>query len=455
VSFLGINIASRSLQATQKELEVTGQNISNANTPGYSRQIAVITSVSGAGAVLRDRSGTPLAPGGGVDVAQVLRSHAAWLDRATEGLGAQVGQSKANEQNASAVESLLSEPGDAGLQSTLGRMFAAFNNLASHPDDMALRDQAVRASQEVGQRFLQLTNGLGDLKDNVVTQAAQNVDTVNQLIEQVANLDKVIGQAQAAGGAPNEILDQRDQLLADLSRIAGATVSGRDGSKLVVSIGGITIVQGEEFDKLAMAPGNGFDVVVASTGTTVQVAGGEMRAQQEWAATTIPNYLQQVQALRDQFAASVNALHTSGNDLTGTPGQPFFTTDSGGNITVNPLIAADSRRVVAGDGTAGDGQVAQAIANLRTTAGSILPTYQTLVANIGASAADASRFTQQTTASLQQIQGMQASESGVNLDEELAKMVSLQHAYAASAKLLTAYDSMLGTLISTASATGA
>jgi flagellar hook-associated protein 1 FlgK len=447
VSFLGINLASRALQATQRELEVTGQNIANASTPGYSRQVAVTRSVSGVGVAGGGAPGSVIAPGGGVDVAEVLRSHAAWLDRATEGLGAQAGQTAAGEQLAAQAESLLSEPGDAGLQATLGRMFAAFVSLSAHPDDMALRDNAVRASQEAGTRFRQLTDGLGDLQNSVRSQADQNVANINHLTEQIAGLNRSIGQAQAAGTAPNELLDQRDQLLADLSRMAGTTVSGREGGQLVVSIGGLTLVQGEHVEKLEAGTGSGFDLSLEGSGAQVHLAGGELRAQQEWLTTTIPAHLLQFQTIRDQFAGQVNALHTSGNDLTGTPGQPLFVADTAGNISVNPLIAADTRRLVTGDGTAGDGSIAGSIADLRSGTGSVLSIYQTFVADIGAAASDSQRLNTQTKASLQQIQGMQASESGVNLDEELAKMVSLQHAYAASAKLLTVYDNMLSTLI--------
>jgi flagellar hook-associated protein 1 FlgK len=103
--------------------------------------------------------------------------------------------------------------------------------------------------------------------------------------------------------------------------------------------------------------------------------------------------------------------------------------------------------VVAGDGSAGDGAIARAIAGLGTAAGSILPEYRALVAEIGADVQESRRRTQEAQASLQQVAEMQASESGVSLDEELAEMAALQHAYAASARLLASYDEMLTTLI--------
>src|SRR5438552_500642 len=100
MSFFGINLASRTLQAQQRALEVTGQNITNVDVPGYSRQVAILRSVPGVGAEGLDEAGNPIAPGGGIDVATVQRSHAAWLDQSAARLQAQIGQSTAGDRAA-------------------------------------------------------------------------------------------------------------------------------------------------------------------------------------------------------------------------------------------------------------------------------------------------------------------------------------------------------------------
>src|SRR5229473_50514 len=105
--------------AQQQALEVTGQNIANANVPGYIRQVAIIRSVNGPGAAVLDQAGSPIAPGGGIDVALVQRTHAAWLDQTAERLQAQMGQTTIDGQNAQTVERLLAEPSDAGLSATM------------------------------------------------------------------------------------------------------------------------------------------------------------------------------------------------------------------------------------------------------------------------------------------------------------------------------------------------
>jgi flagellar hook-associated protein 1 len=447
VSFFGINLASRSLQAHQQALEVTGQNIANVNTPGYNRQVAVLRPVPGATALYLDRSGEPLAPGGGVDVAQVQRTHAVWLDRTAAHLAARLGQSTIDERASRQVEQLLAEPTEAGVQSTVGRLLAAFGHLADRPEDITARDGVLRAGREVTARFQQLTEGMDALREELFVGAQDSVAAINELAKRVAGLNKVISQAQAAGGQPNELLDQRDQLLQELTQRGGATYSGQTSGELVVSIGGITLVQGEHAEAIDLAAGSPLSVVLKDTGEALSLSSGELRAQQEWVNSTMPQYRGRIEAFRDQLAAAVNTLHQSGQDATGAAGLPFFTPDPGGNLQVNSALLADPRKVVAGDGTAGNGGVALSIANLGNVGGAVLPPYQTLVADIGARSSDDARSLEQVRASLLQVQTVQAAESGVNLDEELARMVQLQHAYAASARLLTSYDEMLTTLI--------
>ena len=447
MSFFGINLASRSLQAQQQALEVTGQNITNVDVPGYSRQVAIIRSVSGPGAAALDEAGNPVATGGGIDVALVQRTHAAWLDQQTAQLQAQGGQTNIDSQTAQSLEGLLAEPTDAGLSATMDRFMTAFGNLATHAGDAASQDQVLQAGQALTSRFSQLDQGLETQQQGVIAQAHDSVAAINDLAKQVAALSHDIGQAQAAGAAPNELLDQRDQLLAQIVRRTGATVSGQQSGAVVVSLGGITLVQGEHANSLDLAPGTSLSVVLHGSGQPVTVAGGELHAEQNWANTILPDYQTRLNSVRDGFAAAVNSLHQSGHDASGAPGQPFFLASASGDLSVNPALLSDRQKVVSGDGTSGSGSVALSISNLATAAGSVVPQYRQLVADIGTKTADSSQAAAQSQTGLQQLQAAQASESGVNLDEELAHMVSQQQAYSASAKLLSTFDQMLTTLI--------
>lgn len=450
MSMFGLDIARRALLTQQRALEVTGQNVANAETPGYSRQVTVTRSVNGPGAQARSGAGGSLAAGGGVEVARVYRAHAGWLDRSAAALSSRSGQASAEATQASQLEGVLQEPGDGGLHATLERFYDAASNLAARPGDTASRQAMTRAGADVANRFNTLTKDVDTLQSDLQGQFAKGVDEVNDLASQVADLSAQIGQAQASGAAPNELLDQRDQLLDELAGKAGVTVSGQEGADVVVSLGGVTLVQGDHATQLEVSASNPFQVVTSGPeGTGGQPAnfnGGALRAQQQWGTETLPAMRSQIAGLRDQFASAVNTLHQSGKDQDGNAGAAFFVADGQGNLSVNPELS-DSRRVAAGDGTAAGGGVARGISDLGKATGPLSQGYAALVSDIGARSATATRNADVTDASRQQIQAMQSSESGVNLDEELAKMVSLQHAYSASARLLSTYDDMLGTLI--------
>lgn len=450
MSLLGLNIARRALLTNQRALEVTGQNVANAETPGYSRQVTVTRSVNGPGAQARSGTGGALGAGGGVEVARVYRAHAGWLDRSAAALSSRSGQANAEAIQASQLEGILQEPGDGGLHATLERFYDAAGDLASRPGDTASRQALTRAGAEVATRFRELTKDVEGLQSDLQGQFAQGIDEVNDLASRVADLSKQIGQAQSTGAAPNELLDQRDQLLDELSSKAGVTVSGQEGADVVVSLGGVTLVQGDHVTSLEISSSNPFQVVTSGAegegGEPVSLTGGALRAQQQWGTETLPAVRSQIAELRDQFASSVNALHQSGKDQDGNAGAAFFVADAEGNLSVNPDLSA-SRRVAAGDGSIAGGGVARGIADLGKATSPLTQGYSALVADIGARASDSMRNAEVSQASREQIQAMQSSESGVNLDEELANMVSLQHAYSASARLLSTYDEMLGTLI--------
>src|SRR5262245_40631484 len=129
MSLAGIRLAARSLQAMQTAIETAGQNVANADTPGYSRQVAVIRSVAGAGAAAASLGSTDPAAGGGADVAEISRARASWLDAEAGRLQAGSARTGLSSQYTTRVETLLAEPGDSGLSATLDRFFAAAASL--------------------------------------------------------------------------------------------------------------------------------------------------------------------------------------------------------------------------------------------------------------------------------------------------------------------------------------
>lgn len=440
MSLQGIQLASQAVRAHQRALELTGQNIANANTVGYSRQTTVLRSVGPADTA---GNGTIGGVGGGVDATLAVRSHAAWLDRSADSLRAQVGGSDVKSQLATRVEELSGEPGTSGLQATMDRFFTAYQAVADNPNDISLRSAAIRSAGEVADRFAQQIGDLELVRQDTLAAAQGNVDTVNSLTKQVASLSAQIGSLQSTGQPASELLDQRDQLLEQLTTLTGASVSGREGGDVVVALDGATLVQGDHAEQIQLRSDA---TLTLRDGTALSAPGGELAARLDAINTAIPGYQSRLAGIRDAFSTEVNRLQTSGKDLDGNPGIPIFISNSAGVPNLNPALRSDPRRLVTGNGAAGDGSIARSVAGLRTNE-AILPAYRSVVNDLANEVTDSARLSTMAKASLSQIQEMQASQTGVNLDEELASMVAQQHVYAASARLLSTYDQMLDTLI--------
>jgi flagellar hook-associated protein 1 FlgK len=442
-------MVSQTLQAMDQEMDVVGQNITNASTTGYSRQVAELEPMGPA----TGETGTGSEAAGGVEVTTVLRTHAAWLDNSAGALNGQVGSTAASAQYYSSIENLLNEPSSNGLQSMLTSFYSAFNSLANNPADGSTRDAALSATENLANTFNQLTDGLTSVGTTVTQQAQTDMASVNNLASQIADLDQQIGQAQASGSSPNTLMDQRDSLIANITNLTGATVSGQEGANVVISVAGAELVQGGFAETLQMSSTSPIGFTAQSTGGSVQFTGGSLGAESNMANTVIPGYQQQVANLAQTLATNVNNLVQSGVDGNGNPGEALFTSDSGGQLTVNPDIVASSQLLAAGNGESGDGSIAAAIGVLGTGSSAIDPAYQQMVADIGEASSNAQTASTTAQSSLTQVQAMQASESGVNVDQELSNMISLQQSYAAAAKLLSTYDSMLDTLMQATSPT--
>jgi flagellar hook-associated protein 1 FlgK len=207
----------------------------------------------------------------------------------------------------------------------------------------------------------------------------------------------------------------------------------------------------------ALVRGNNADALRVDTtttpGTTAIVwdrlgipaaAGGKAGALQAATNTTIPAYQAQLTAVAQTLTTDVNAVHTTGFDLGGAAGVPFFQMGPGG-IQVNPVIAGDPKKVAAAATATGllDGSVAAKVADLTGPADA----YRAFVLHLGIESATANRAATTQSAITEQVDGARDAASGINLDEEMANLVQIQHAYDASARFITVVDQMLETLI--------
>ncbi len=457
-TFGGLSTAMNALMAQRQALDVTGQNIANVNTPGYTRQRADLSEIASAG-----RSGlyaVAQAPGWGATVTDVARLADALVDARQR--TAHSDQANLNDvaTTMSAIEQVMNEPSTNGLSTQLTAYWSAWHDVANAPGDTSTRAALLAKAQTVAGTLNTASQQLTTYWSGQHDQAQALVNDVNTTAESVADLNQRIVTAKLSGGQVNELTDQRDQLVLHLSELTGASVRPHDDGSVDVMVGGSPLVHGPHAEQLVLSGATS----VTQAGTTpvsftwasggvATIGSGRLGASLQALNTTIPGTLASYDTVAATLASSVNAVHATGMDLDGNATGAFFgTSDASATVTAsNITVAITDPRKVASATLAGsanlDGSLADRLAQLATSTTGADSAWKTAVANVGVQAARAT--TQASTASTvaQNADADRSSASGVSLDEELTNMLTYQRAYEGASRLLTTLDQNLDTLI--------
>ncbi len=462
---VGLHIALSGLEAQQAVIAVTGQNVANANTPGYSEQVANLVPNPPYSPPALGQSNGPGQFGMGVTVGSITRQTSRFLSLQAWNNNAGLAADGQAAQTLGQVQALLNEPSSTGLNSSLDAFWNAWGSLADNPSNGAAQSQVVAAGQALVQQMHTLASGLAAMRTSLDQAVGQNVQQVNQISAQIAGLNQTIMTDQAAGQNPNDLQDQRAQLLGQLSSLLGIGVTWQQNGEVTVSSGTVAVVDGNRSTALTAAPdpanGNLLGLSWAGSGVVPSWGGrGTLGALLMLRDQTVPGYQSSLDALASGVVAQVNALEQAGTTPAGAAGQAFFQPSTGAataaDIAVNPALVSDPALVATGanpSGGAGDGTTAQRVADLQNRAfldgGTQTPTdyYASFVGQVGAAAASAQTAQTNAQALQQSISNQQQQISGVSVDQEMTTMVEAQNAYGAAADIVTTINTMLGSLI--------
>lgn len=442
-----LSIARSALLTQQKAIDVTGHNIANANTPGYSRQRLMLQPA----APLQTGIGQL---GRGVTAASLERFRDQYLEAGYRRENGDLGRFTSQNDVLSEVERAFGEPSDTGLGAGLDQLFAAFGDLANDPTSSSARALARHAGASLARSFQDADRRITEAATLVQGKLAGAVSDINEIARQVAQLNAQLqGNSTGAREAP-DLKDQRDALVDRLSSLAGIRVIPRDNGTIGVLVGDVLLVDGTQAASLELRDqGNGvFAVGIPGSGRALTFQSGEVAALTELSATTLPALRAQLDALARSVVTEVNALHAAGRTLTGATGVNFF--DPTGLTAASMHVSLDVQRstdnIAAGaSGAPGDNAVALSIAALRTSGvasfgGRTLgESYQRLVADLGAQVRDASRQQTAQDVLVSQAEALRRSVSGVSIDEEMTSLISQQNAYSAAARLVSVADEMM------------
>ncbi|MGD9956431.1 MAG: flagellar hook-associated protein FlgK [Candidatus Nanopelagicales bacterium] len=447
-TFDGLSVALSGLAAQRTALDVAGQNIANANTDGYSRQRVLMTSV-GAPAVAGIWSGRSFT--GGVSVTGVDRLRDALLETRGQQAHGALSDLSASEAVIGQVEQLFPEPSDNGLAAALSDMWSAFHDVANQPGDTGTRNALLQSAATVTDWLNETSARLTALSGDVLSQARTDLDQVNALAGQIADLNVSIMRARDGQMPTNELADQRDLLAMKLADLVGGVATVDTNDQMRVMVGGMPLVEGDRSRAMALnGSGSGLAWSWAADGSPVQATGGELKGFVSAITSSLPAWSARLDSVASALATSVNALHGTGFDLDGAAGGAFFTGTTAATIGVavtDPRKVAASAVAPGAGGPSLDAGVATSIAKLAASATGADSVYHSLVADVAQTSQTVSRrvTTQGTVAST--IDTARESQAGVNVDEEMASILTFQRAYEASSRVLNAVDQMLDTLI--------
>jgi flagellar hook-associated protein 1 FlgK len=239
-----MSIGMRAMLATQQSLVTTSANIANANTPGYSRQSVVLSTSGG------QYTGAGFVPKG-VQVETIQRAHNAFLTRESQLSAALAASDAARRDQLMRLESVF-PTGEAGLGYAAGELLNSFVDVASRPEDVAARQVVLANAEEFALRVRSSTDKLDELQRGVIDDVRNSVSTINTLAARVAELNSKISLVRGAGHEPNDMLDQRDQIVKELNGyVQVTTLPSDDGSLSLFIAGGQRLVLGGQASQLA------------------------------------------------------------------------------------------------------------------------------------------------------------------------------------------------------------
>lgn len=456
-----LSIARTAIAAQDAAVQTASHNISNAETPGYSRQRAELT------------ASTPVrlpqyTLGTGVRVSDVSRSRDALLDAGYRSRAATAAGTGLRRDLLQQIEGALGEPSDTGLAATLDQFWGSWSDLAADPLSTTARGVVRQRGQQLADMLNGLSSQLADQRTAVETRLGGSIDQLNALGAQVAQLNTQIVAAESGGQSAPDLRDARDRAIDAMAQITAVRVLDHDDGSVAVVVGTNPVVDGPVARPLAWqtvtvggqtrhvvgfaGAASGFATIDGALGAMVGVLDGDLA-----------EAAQGIRTLAGGVVSATNSLYAQAVAQDGTTGYQFFdaaTFTSGGTVALASDVA-DPADILVGRtmGATGDTSIALDMAALRDDPVPLLEAdgstrmqalgsrYADVVSSaaVAAHAADGGASAAETAAAAADTR--RQSVSGVSTDEELTQLMRFQHAYAAAARIVNVADEMAKTIL--------
>jgi len=451
---LGIEIAKKALFASQRAQQTVSHNISNANTEGYSRQRVILEST-----YTPYSFGSAYQLGTGVKISDINRIRDEFTDRQYRNENSSLGQWNIQSEFLKQVEAIFNEPSDIGISSVLNEFWKGLEALSKDPSSQEARGIVIERGTTLVNTINNAFTKLNDIVNDINYRISIKVDEINSIANQIAQLNLQIQQTQIAGASAADLMDKRDLLLDELSKLVQFETFEYDNGQFTINIGGAILVKGPdaaaiEFDT-SVSDGQ---IIWKEYNSEVRILKGELKGLLDLRDDKLKSYIQQLETFIQTFATEFNNIHKTGFDLDGNLGEDFFIYDvDNRKWVVNPEIVKNPSKIAAAkeeSGVPGDNRNLLELSALRNKViemdgrrSTIDEYYAFFISKIGMDAQEASRATEGQALMVNQLDERRQMTCGVSLDEEMTKMIQYLHAFNAASRMVTAVDEMLNTII--------
>ncbi len=356
MSILGsINIGTRGLAASQLALNVLGQNVSNANTEGYSRKRLELTSAIRADAQFGEM-------GFGVEIENVNRINDEFLESQIRLQVTEQGYYESLDATLERIENILTEPSDSGLNLILDNFWNSWQDLANNPEDPASRDVVRSSGLVVQDKLHTLAYQLEDLRSSQDADLASKVEEVNGIIKEIYSLNEEVSVAEIKDGEANDSRDRRELLMQRLSELIDIDAVEDGLGRLTITTAGNVIVGPSTYVSIELERVSGTDrfgntiaevgLRFGNTKRPYVPRGGELKGLLDSRDEIIPKYQNYLDQIAQTLVTQVNNIHRTGYNIAENTGVNFWdsTRTRADNISLSAAIQADSLNIAAAAG---------------------------------------------------------------------------------------------------------
>lgn len=486
--FYGFEIAKTGLYTSQKAISVTGHNIANANTVGYTRQRLITESIDPSGSHNRFSPTLSGSVGGGVTVQLLDQVRSEYVDRELRRENASMGQWQTHTEELEFVEKLLNESSESSISSALGDFFDSLSVFSMDPVNSEKRTNVQQNAIKLTETFNHYHKQLTELQKSMNESMKVATEQINDLVTNIADYNKQIFAYELSGEQANDIRDKRGVLLDELSKLVNIEYSENSDGQLSVSVNGVDLVNHTTTTLLEAVPDqtgavsgeSGFySIYFEGTTTPFSYSDGQLEAYRilrDGNAVDeigVPRILDNLNKLARGLVEEFNAVHQTGYTMPdgSNPSQTginFFEVPAGGladvtakNFSLSTEVLDNVLNIAASDvlidlsqanSQQGNNKIALKLFGLTTSTelasvGNFENFLNSVIVEVAIESSHCINMTMSQKCICENLENRRQSISGVSMDEEMVQMITYQHSYSAASRMITAIDEALDVLI--------